>query len=136
MTPIRLLLVDDHALVRRGLASLLTANSALRVVGEACDGWQALKKTAELKPDLVLMDISMPGLGGVEATRRICKSLPSVKVVMLTVSEDDQDLFDAIKSGASGYLSKKVQPDELSSMLRRLSWRSAYFPFYGEQDHD
>ena len=105
MTPIRLLLVDDHALVRRGLAALLATDSAFRVV-------------AELKPDLVLMDINMPGLGGLEATRRICKSFPSTKVVILTISEEDQDLFDAIKSGASGYLLKKVQPDELSSMLR------------------
>lgn len=117
MTPIRLLLVDDHALVRKGLASLLSVDSALRVVGEACDGWEALKKTAELRPDLVLMDINMPGLGGLEATRRICKSFPSIKVVILTISEEDQDLFEAIKSGASGYLLKKVQPDELTSML-------------------
>lgn len=118
MTPIRLLLVDDHALVRKGLAALLAMDSTFQVVGEARDGWEALKKTAQLKPDLVLMDISMPGMGGLEATRRICKSLPSTKVVILTVSEADQDLFEAIKSGASGYLLKKVHPDELSSMLQ------------------
>ena len=118
MTPIRLLLVDDHALVRKGLAALLATDSTFRVVGEARDGWEAVKKTAELKPDLVLMDISMPGMGGLEATRRISKSFPSTKVVILTISEDDQDLFDAIKSGASGYLLKKVQPDELSAMLK------------------
>ncbi len=118
MTPIRLLLVDDHALVRKGLAALLATDSAFQVVGEARDGWEAVKKTAELKPDLVLMDISMPGMGGLEATRRISKSFPSIKVVILTISEEDQDLFDAIKAGASGYLLKKVQPDELSSMLK------------------
>ncbi len=118
MTPIRLLLVDDHALVRKGLAALLATDSEFRVVGEARDGLEALKKVAELKPDVVLMDISMPGMGGLEATRRICKSLSSTKVVILTVSEEDHDLFDAIKAGASGYLLKKVQPDELSSMLR------------------
>jgi DNA-binding NarL/FixJ family response regulator len=118
MTPIRLLLVDDHALVRKGLAALLAADSAFCVVGEARDGGEAIKKTAELKPDLVLMDINMPGMGGIEATRRISKAVPSTKVVILTISEEDQDLFDAIKSGASGYLLKKVQPEELSSMLK------------------
>lgn len=118
MTPIRLLLVDDHALVRKGLAALLASDSAFCVVGEARDGGEAVKKTAELKPDLVLMDINMPGMGGLEATRRISKAVPSTKVVILTISEEDQDLFDAIKSGASGYLLKKVQPDELSSMLK------------------
>jgi DNA-binding NarL/FixJ family response regulator len=118
MTPIRLLLVDDHALVRKGLAALLAADSAFCVVGEARDGGEAVKKTLELKPDLVLMDINMPGMGGLEATRRISKAVPSTKVVILTISEEDQDLFDAIKSGASGYLLKKVQPEELSSMLK------------------
>jgi DNA-binding NarL/FixJ family response regulator len=118
MTPIRLLLVDDHALFRKGLAALLATEPAFRVVGEARDGREALKKAAELKPDLVLMDIHMPGIGGLEATRLICESLPSTKVVILTVSEEDKDLFDAIKSGASGYLLKKVEPDELSSMLQ------------------
>jgi DNA-binding NarL/FixJ family response regulator len=118
MTPIRLLLVDDHALVRKGLAALLADDSAFRVIGEARDGGEAVRKAMELKPDLILMDINMPGMGGLEATRRISKALPSTKVVILTISEEDQDLFDAIKSGASGYLLKKVQPDELSSMLK------------------
>ena len=102
MTPIRLLLVDDHALFRKGLAALLATDSAFRVVGEARDGREALKKATELKPDLVLMDIHMPGIGGLEATRLIRESLPSTKVVILTISEEDTDLFDAIKSGASG----------------------------------
>ena len=118
MRSIRLLLVDDHALFRKGLATLLATESGIRVVGEARDGVEALKKVAELKPDLVLMDIHMPGINGLEATRQISESFPLTKVVILTVSEDDKDLFEAIKSGASGFLLKKVEPDELSSMLR------------------
>ena len=118
MRSIRLLLVDDHALFRKGLATLLATESGIRVVGEARDGVEALKKVAELKPDLVLMDIHMPGINGLEATRQISEPFPLTKVVILTVSEDDKDLFEAIKSGASGFLLKKVEPDELSSMLR------------------
>ena len=118
MRSIRLLLVDDHALFRKGLAMLLATESGFRVVGEARDGVEALKKVAELKPDLVLMDIHMPGINGLEATRKICESFPSTKVVILTVSEDDKDIFEAIKCGAAGFLLKKVEPDELSSMLR------------------
>jgi two-component system nitrate/nitrite response regulator NarL len=118
MRPIRLLLVDDHGLFRKGLAALLATEVGFRVVGEACDGLEAIKKTAELKPDLVLMDIHMPGINGLEATRQIRGSFPATKVVILTVSEEDKELFEAIKSGASGFLLKKVEPNELGSMLR------------------
>ena len=118
MKPIRLLLVDDHALFRKGLVSLLRRESEFQVIGEAENGAEAIAKAKQLKPDLVLMDIHMPGTGGIEATRRITQMLPSTRVVILTVSEDDKDLFEGIKCGAHGYLLKKLEPEELYAMLR------------------
>ena len=118
MKPIRLLLVDDHALFRKGLVSLLKREDAFEVVAEAEDGAEAIKKAKQLKPDLVLMDIHMPGTDGIEATRRIREMLPGTRVVILTISEDDKDLFEAIKCGAHGYLLKKLEPEELYAMLR------------------
>jgi len=108
MEPIRVLLVDDHALFRSGVAGLLRGRPDFEVVGEAHNGDEALEKAKELMPDLILMDIYMPGMSGVEATRRIKQVLPYVKIVMLTVSQEDKDLFDAIKAGAHGYLEKKI----------------------------
>jgi RNA polymerase sigma factor (sigma-70 family) len=118
MNAIRLLLVDDHVLFRKGLVSLLQRQRDFEVVGEAEDGAEAVKKAKQLKPDLVLMDIHMPGTDGIEATRRIRELLPSTRVVILTVSEDDKDLFEGIKCGAHGYLLKKLEPEELYAMLR------------------
>ncbi len=116
--PIRVLLVDDHALFRRGIASILAAERGFQVVGEAADGLEALERARELMPDVILMDIFMPGANGLEATRRIKEALPYVKIVILTVSEEDQNLFEAIKSGAQGYLLKKIEPQELFAMLK------------------
>jgi DNA-binding NarL/FixJ family response regulator len=118
MKPIRLLLVDDHALFRKGLVSLLQRERDFQVVAEAQNGAEAIKKAAQLKPDLVLMDIHMPDTDGIEATRRIREILPATRVVILTVSEEEKDLFEAIKCGAHGYLLKKLEPEELFSMLR------------------
>jgi two-component system, NarL family, nitrate/nitrite response regulator NarL len=114
---IRILLVDDHSLFRAGIASLLSSREDMEVVGEAQDGRQALDAARNLKPDLVLMDVHMPNLGGIEATRQIRAELPETRVVMLTVSDQDRDLFEAIKSGASGYLLKNLEPDELFGYL-------------------
>jgi len=118
MTAIRVLLVDDHALFRRGIASIVAAERGFEVVGEAANGLEALDRARELMPDVILMDIFMPGANGLEATRRIKAALPYVKIVMLTVSEEDQNLFEAIKSGAQGYLLKKIEPQELFAMLK------------------
>lgn len=121
MNTIRVLLVDDHALFRKGLASLLQGQKGFEVVGEAQDGQEALEKAKELMPDVILMDVYMPGMDGLEATRRIKEALPYVKIVILTVSEEDQNLFEAIKSGAQGYLLKKIEPAELFGMLKGVS---------------
>ena len=118
--PIRVLLVDDHALFRRGIASILAAERGFEVVGEAGDGLEALERARELMPDVILMDIFMPGANGLEATRRIKEALPYVKIVILTVSDEDQNLFEAIKSGAQGYLLKKIEPQELFAMLKGI----------------
>ncbi|HYB73351.1 MAG TPA: response regulator transcription factor [Candidatus Sulfotelmatobacter sp.] len=121
MERIRVMLVDDHALFRKGVASLLATCPDIEVVGEADNGAQAVAKVADLMPDLILMDIQMPEVDGLEATRRIVAAHPYVKIVMLTVAEEDRSLFDAIKAGAQGYLLKKMEPDEFLAMVRGVS---------------
>jgi DNA-binding NarL/FixJ family response regulator len=116
--PIRILLVDDHSLFRMGVASLLSAEPGFEVVGEAADGQEAIEGARRLMPDLILMDLSMPGVDGLEATRRIKEEMPYVRIVMLTFSDDARDLFEAIKSGAHGYLLKKIDPQAFFETLR------------------
>jgi DNA-binding NarL/FixJ family response regulator len=113
--------VDDHILFRKGLRGLLSARDDIDIVGECGDGAEAIEQTRKLAPDIVLMDIRMGGLDGLEATRRIAAEMPEVKIVMLTVSEQDDDLFEAIKSGARGYLLKNVEPEELLHFLRAVA---------------
>lgn len=112
----RLLVVDDHALFRSGIVSLLKARG-YDVVGEAADGLSAVSKALDLRPDLVLMDIQMPLMGGLEATRLIKAATPGVKVVILTVSDAEDDLFEAIKSGAQGYLLKNLNADVFFELI-------------------
>ncbi|MBI4319152.1 MAG: response regulator transcription factor [Chloroflexi bacterium] len=112
------LLVDDHALFRQGLASLLSSQPGIEVVGEAANGQEALERARDILPDLILMDVKMPGVDGLEATRRIKQELPHTRIVILTVSEDDQDLFEAIKSGAEGYLLKTLKAEQLFESLK------------------
>ncbi len=121
MEPIRVLLVDDHILFRKGLISLLATREDIEIVGECSEGAEAVERARELLPDIVLMDIRMPGLNGIEATRRITTEMPHVKVVMLTVSEEDEDLFEAIKGGARGYLLKNLEPEELYRLVRAVA---------------
>ncbi|TET54850.1 MAG: response regulator transcription factor [Anaerolineales bacterium] len=121
MGPLRVLLVDDHLLFRKGLARLLDAQTDFEVVGEAKDGREALEQARLLQPDLVLMDIRMPGCDGFEATRRIKSQLPQTHVVILTVSDDSEDLTAAIRHGADGYLLKDLLPESLFRQLRGLA---------------
>lgn len=118
--PIRILLVDDQPLFRGAIAALIAEQDDMEMVGEAENGLEAVELAHQLKPDLVVMDVDMPQMGGVEATRLICEQLPGVKVVMLTVSDSDDDLFDAIRFGAHGYLLKDLRPDQLYDMLRAV----------------
>ena len=115
----RVLLADDHALFRDGVRSLLTAKG-IEIVGEASDGQEAVEAALRLRPDLVLMDITMPSLNGLDATRLIKARAPEIKIVMLTVSDEDRMVFEAIKSGAQGYLLKNLQADEFFEMLQGL----------------
>lgn len=115
----RVMLVDDHALFLEGLSNLL-ASAGIQVVGQAHDGFDALVQARRLQPDLILMDIHMPNCDGVAATRLIKASMPQIKIVMLTMSEDEQDLFEAVKSGASGYLLKRLEAAEFFEYLAEL----------------
>lgn len=116
----RVLLADDHALFRAGIASLLEA-WGMEVVGEASDGFEAFEKTCRLRPDLVLMDIGMGRCDGLEATRLIKAELPETRIVMVTISDNEDHLFEAIKSGAEGYLLKNMPREELSHVLTAIA---------------
>ena len=115
----RVLLADDHALFREGLRSLLRTRD-IEVIGEASDGSEAVSLARELSPDVILMDLTMPGMGGLEATRLISAELPDIRVVILTVSEADEDLFEAIRSGAQGYLVKSTSSEEFFDLFEAL----------------
>jgi len=118
---LRILLVDDHVLFRKGVAALLARRPEIEVVGEASDGLEAMSVAREIIPDVILMDIHMPKCDGLEATRMIKRELPHVKIVILTVSDDNQNLFEAIKSGAQGYLLKDLEPTKLYDLLESIS---------------
>ncbi len=121
----RVLLVDDHPLVRNGIASLLMANN-IEVVGEASDGLEAREKARELKPDTILMDIKMPRCNGLEATRLIKTEMPRIKIIILTACDDDEYLFEAIKSGAEGYLLKTFRAEEFLTLLSEVANGETY----------
>lgn len=118
---IKLMLADDHAVVRSGLRMLLDAQPDMEIVGEAETGMEAITKTKELRPDVVLMDVEMPGMNGIEATEKIKESVPETAVLALTMYEDDQYFFEMLKAGASGYVPKRAAPDELVNAIRTVS---------------
>jgi two-component system NarL family response regulator len=118
--PIRALIVDDHALFRRGLEMVLAAEDDIELVGEASDGAEAVQKAGESLPDVVLMDIRMPKSSGIEACRAMKEVAPSSKIVMLTISDEEGDLFEAIRAGASGYLLKDIPLDEVADVVRAV----------------
>lgn len=126
MQKIRVLVVDDHTIVRDGICALLSLAGDLEIVGEATNGSEALKKVGELLPDVVLMDISMPVMGGLEATRRICKDFPKTKVLVLTQYDDKEYFFPVIESGASGFISKAAASSELATGIRSVYRGDSY----------
>ncbi len=118
--PIRVLIADDHELFRRGLKMVLEAEGDIVVVDQAGDGQTALTKVGELAPDVVLMDVRMPHMDGLEATRRIRAAYPMTRIIVLTVSDEEDDLFDAVKAGANGYLLKEVSIEEVADSVRAV----------------
>ena len=117
---IRVLIVDDHALFRRGLIQVLQFEDGIEVVGEAEDGEDAIAKAEEHAPDVLLMDVRMPRVSGIEATRRLAETMPTMKILMLTVSDEEDDLYEAIKAGATGYLLKEISIEEVADAVRAV----------------
>jgi DNA-binding NarL/FixJ family response regulator len=121
MKPVRVLIVDDDDLMRAGLRSVLASDESVEVVGEAADGRAALATTRTTRPDVVLMDVRMPDLDGIAATRELLGASPDVKVVMLTTFEEDDYIFGALNAGASGFLLKRTRPEELIAGIRTIA---------------
>ncbi|MBI4296772.1 MAG: response regulator transcription factor [Chloroflexi bacterium] len=125
--PTRVLIVDDHPVFRGGLRALLNTRPDFTVVGEAHNGEEAVAMAQELKPDLMLMDIRMPRMGGLDATRLIKKEQPQIRLVMLTVSEDAEDLFEAVKAGAQGYIVKNLALNDVLDLIKQAAEGEAAF---------
>ncbi|MGQ0434420.1 MAG: response regulator [Microthrixaceae bacterium] len=117
---IRVMICDDHALFRRGLVMVLESEEGIEVVGEAEDGREALEQVEDLAPDVILMDVRMPHVSGIEATKAIAELMPGAKILMLTVSDEEDDLYDAIKAGATGYLLKEISIEEVATAIRAV----------------
>ncbi len=124
--PIRVLIADDHAIVRSGVRMLLEVESDFEVVGEAEDGNQTIALTEKLQPEIVLMDISMPGIDGLEATRQIKSRWPDINIVVLTMHRSEEHFFEMLKNGASGYLLKGAEPGDLIHALRVVAQGSVF----------
>jgi len=118
--PIRVLVCDDHDLFRKGLRMVLEAEEDIVVVAEAADGEQAVARVEELAPDVVLMDVRMPRMGGIDATRVIRQLFPTTRIIVLTVSDEEDDLYGAVKAGANGYLLKEVSIEEVADAVRAV----------------
>ena len=118
LTNIRILITDDHAIVREGLRTLIKTEPGLEVIGEASDGFEAVQMAYDLKPDVILMDMQMPRMGGLEAINKIKEDCPDARILVLTSFSDDDTVFPAIKAGALGYLLKNTHPDRLLNSIR------------------
>jgi DNA-binding NarL/FixJ family response regulator len=125
---IRVLIVDDHPVLRHGMAAVLRQEPGFNIVGEAADGSEALAKARELRPEVVLMDINMPRTNGLQAALRLQSEMPTAKVLMITVSEKDEDLMRAVKFGARGYLLKDSDPRDIVNAIHRVADGEAVFP--------
>lgn len=125
MKKIRVLLIDDHSLFRSGVKALLQTDGSIEVVGEGGSALEGIELAKSLKPDVVLMDISMPGLKGTKAIPALLDAAPSVNLLMLTVSENENDLFEAIKAGAKGYILKNIEPEDLIRSIKRAAMGEA-----------
>ena len=123
---IRVMLVDDHGVVRAGICSLLEAQEDIIVIAEASRGEEAIEKAVELVPDVILMDLAMPGIGGIEATRQIKDKLPSVNVLALTMHDNEEYFYAVLRAGASGYVLKEAEPSELISAVHAVNQGNAF----------
>ena len=119
MDKIKVLIADDHRVVREGLAAILKTKEDLHIVGEAQDGMEAVEKAKALVPDVILMDVSMPRMGGVEATRQIKREFPHIGIVALTMYEEQQYIFDLVRAGATGYLLKDSESSQIVAAMKR-----------------
>ncbi len=127
MNAVRILIADDQTITRSGLRSLLAAQPDIEIVGEARDGEEAIELAASLQPDVILMDLRMPGINGIEATRRIHRASPHIAILVITVFEDDTSVFPAIRAGARGYLLKNTEQDELLRAIHTVVNGGAVF---------
>jgi DNA-binding NarL/FixJ family response regulator len=118
---VRVLIADDQALFRKGLSVVLGSEQGIEVVADAGDGEEAIAKASDLAPDVVLLDVRMPRVGGIEAARRIREILPSTRILMLTVSDEEDDLYEAVKAGANGYLLKEVSVEEVAAAIQAVT---------------
>jgi len=127
MEPLRILIADDHPLFRKGMRALLTATPGTEVVGEATTGQEAIELAAALQPDVILMDLQMPGINGIEATRQILHTSPHIRILVVTLFEDDASIFTALRAGARGYILKDAKEEEMRRAIRAVGSGEAIF---------